>query len=45
VITLQKIQLKIATEEFICTDDGVEVEREHSLGSFLSMGLELEDEQ
>ncbi|KAJ7851692.1 hypothetical protein B0H13DRAFT_1643806, partial [Mycena leptocephala] len=33
VTTLQKIQLEIATEEFLCTGDGVEVEREHSPGA------------
>ncbi|KAJ6593080.1 hypothetical protein B0H19DRAFT_1245897 [Mycena capillaripes] len=45
VITLRKIQLDIATEEFICTDDGVEVERDHSPGSFITTGLELKDVQ
>ncbi|KAJ7028779.1 hypothetical protein C8F04DRAFT_1212063 [Mycena alexandri] len=43
--TLRDIQLKIAEEEFICTDDGVEVEREHSPGAFITMGLALEDVQ
>ncbi|KAJ7166466.1 hypothetical protein C8R43DRAFT_946025 [Mycena crocata] len=45
VTTLRAIQLEIAEEEFICTDDGVEVEQEHSPGSFVSMGLALEEEQ
>jgi hypothetical protein len=44
-MTLRKIQLAIATEEFICTDDGVEIEREHSPGAFITMGLELEEVQ
>ncbi|KAJ7154944.1 hypothetical protein C8R43DRAFT_1126328 [Mycena crocata] len=45
VTTLRAIQLEIAEEEYICTDDGVEVEQEHSPGSFVSMGLALEEEQ
>ncbi|KAJ6513670.1 hypothetical protein C8R47DRAFT_1064378 [Mycena vitilis] len=45
VSTLREIQLEIAAEEFLCTDDGVEVEREHTPGSFLSMGMELETQQ
>ncbi|KAJ7465326.1 hypothetical protein B0H11DRAFT_2159688 [Mycena galericulata] len=45
VTTLRDIQLQIAAEEFICTDDGVEVEQEHSPGAFITMGLELEELQ
>ncbi|KAJ7450267.1 hypothetical protein B0H11DRAFT_1743304 [Mycena galericulata] len=45
VMTLRDIQLQIANEEYICTDDGVEVEQEHSPGSFITMGLELEESQ
>ncbi|KAJ7800682.1 hypothetical protein B0H14DRAFT_3490386 [Mycena olivaceomarginata] len=45
VTTLRAIQLQIATEEFICTVDGVEVERDHSPGSFISMGLVIEETQ
>ncbi|KAJ7601623.1 hypothetical protein DFH06DRAFT_1153729 [Mycena polygramma] len=45
VKTLRDIQLEIASEEFICTDDGVQVELEHSPGSFLTMGLQLEEVQ
>ncbi|KAJ7918352.1 hypothetical protein B0H13DRAFT_2321526 [Mycena leptocephala] len=45
VTTLRNIQLAIATEEFMCTDDGVEVERDHSPGSFVTTGLELEETQ
>jgi hypothetical protein len=45
VSTLKAIQLKIATEEFLCTEDGVELEREHSLGAFITMGLELKEVQ
>ncbi|KAJ6557771.1 hypothetical protein B0H19DRAFT_1261363 [Mycena capillaripes] len=45
VLTLRKIQQQIADKEFICTDDGVEVERDDSLGLFITMGLELEDVQ
>ncbi|KAJ7078756.1 hypothetical protein C8R43DRAFT_910284 [Mycena crocata] len=33
VKTLRSIQLEIAEEEFICTDDGVEIEQEHTPGS------------
>jgi hypothetical protein len=45
VTTLRDIQLQIATEELIHTEndtDNVEIEREHSPGSFITMGLELE---
>lgn len=45
VATLRKIQAEIAQEEFVCTDDGVEIEREHTPGAFLTMGLELEEVQ
>ncbi|KAJ6484517.1 hypothetical protein C8R47DRAFT_1073122 [Mycena vitilis] len=45
VATLRDIQLEIATEEFVCTEDGVEVEREHSPGTFITRGLELEEIQ
>ncbi|KAJ6495711.1 hypothetical protein C8R47DRAFT_1176230 [Mycena vitilis] len=45
VATLREIQLQIAAEEFICTDDGIEVEREHSPGTFISMALDLENQQ
>ncbi|KAJ7765189.1 hypothetical protein B0H16DRAFT_1454369 [Mycena metata] len=45
VTTLRDIQLKIATDEFICTEDGVEIEWEHSPGTFITMGLELEQVQ
>ncbi|KAJ7231598.1 hypothetical protein B0H12DRAFT_1239914 [Mycena haematopus] len=42
VTLLRDIQLQIAQEEFICTEDGVEIDREHSPGGFITMGLELE---
>ncbi|KAJ6579040.1 hypothetical protein DFH09DRAFT_1310403 [Mycena vulgaris] len=45
VTTLREIQLKIATEEFICTEDGVEVEQESTPSTFIMMGLGLEDLQ
>ncbi|KAJ7033118.1 hypothetical protein C8F04DRAFT_957903 [Mycena alexandri] len=45
VTTLRNIQQAIAEEEFICTDDGVEIEREHSPGTFISLGLALEEVQ
>ncbi|KAJ6464246.1 hypothetical protein C8R47DRAFT_992084 [Mycena vitilis] len=45
VSTLREIQLEIAAEEFLCTDDGVEVEREHTPGSLISMGMDLESQQ
>ncbi|KAF7335067.1 CxC2 domain-containing protein [Mycena venus] len=45
VSTLRKVQERIAQEEFICTDDGVEIEREHTPGGFITMGLEIEEVQ
>jgi hypothetical protein len=45
VTTLRDIQLKIAMEEYIYTDDGVEVEQDSTPSSFVSMGLELENVQ
>ena len=43
--TLRDIQLQIATEEFVCTGDGVEVEREHTPGTFITLGLQIEQIQ
>jgi hypothetical protein len=45
VSTLWDIQLRIAAEEFLCMKDGVEIERDHTPGSFITMGLELEQVQ
>ncbi|KAJ7810812.1 hypothetical protein B0H14DRAFT_3756648 [Mycena olivaceomarginata] len=45
VSTLRDIQLRIAVEEFVCTKDGIEIERDHTPGSFITMGLELEQVQ
>ncbi|KAJ7456319.1 hypothetical protein B0H11DRAFT_1925843 [Mycena galericulata] len=45
VTTLREIQLQIASEEFLCTDDGIEVEQENTPGMFIAMGLELEEVQ
>ncbi|KAF7330718.1 CxC2 domain-containing protein [Mycena sanguinolenta] len=45
VTTLRDIQLQIATEEFVCTGDGIEVERDHSPGTFITMGLDIEEAQ
>ncbi|KAF8164506.1 hypothetical protein K438DRAFT_1775479 [Mycena galopus ATCC 62051] len=45
VTTLREIQLAIATEEFICTEEGAEIECEHSPGAFITMGMELEEVQ
>jgi hypothetical protein len=45
VTVLRDIQLKIAEEELLWTDDGVEIKQEHWPGSFISMGLELEQVQ
>ncbi|KAJ7068939.1 hypothetical protein B0H15DRAFT_807369 [Mycena belliarum] len=45
VTTLRDIQLAIAQEEFIRTEDGVEIEQESTPGTFIMMGLELEDIQ
>ncbi|KAJ7711916.1 hypothetical protein B0H14DRAFT_3638925 [Mycena olivaceomarginata] len=45
VSTLRDIQLRIAVEDFVCTKDGVEIERDHTPGSFITMGLELEQVQ
>lgn len=47
--TLREIQLEIAKEEALATDDGqdgvVNVVREHSPGSFVTEGLDLEQAQ
>ncbi|KAF8129441.1 hypothetical protein K438DRAFT_2136914 [Mycena galopus ATCC 62051] len=45
VTTLREIQSQIAAEEFICTGKGVEIEREHTPGAFIMMGLEIEEVQ
>ncbi|KAJ6454053.1 hypothetical protein C8R47DRAFT_997428 [Mycena vitilis] len=45
VTTLRDIQLKIAAEELICTEDGVEVEQESTPSTFITTGLELENIQ
>ncbi|KAF8217868.1 hypothetical protein K438DRAFT_2038011 [Mycena galopus ATCC 62051] len=45
VRTLRDIQLEIAKEELMRTETSDEVEREHSPGSFISMGLEIEETQ
>ncbi|KAJ7025052.1 hypothetical protein C8F04DRAFT_968268 [Mycena alexandri] len=45
VTTLRDIQLKIAEEELILTEDGVEVEQETTPSTFIVMGLSLEDAQ
>ncbi|KAJ6463641.1 hypothetical protein C8R47DRAFT_992530 [Mycena vitilis] len=45
VSTMRDIQLRLASQELICTDDGVEIEREHSPLTFISTGLDLEDTQ
>ncbi|KAJ7285550.1 hypothetical protein C8J57DRAFT_1215960 [Mycena rebaudengoi] len=38
-------ELQIAQEEFILTDDGVEVEREDTPSTFLAMGMGIKSEQ
>ncbi|KAK6974082.1 CxC2 domain-containing protein [Favolaschia claudopus] len=43
--TLRDIQLQIASEEFVATGAGVEVEREHTPGTFISLGLDIEQTQ
>ncbi|KAJ7729873.1 hypothetical protein B0H14DRAFT_2640338 [Mycena olivaceomarginata] len=45
VSTLWDIQLRIAVEEFVCMKDGVEIECDHTPGSCITMGLELEQVQ
>ncbi|KAJ7787842.1 hypothetical protein B0H14DRAFT_3505052 [Mycena olivaceomarginata] len=45
VTTLRDIQLAIAKEELMRTETGDEVERDHSAGTFISMGLEIEEAQ
>jgi hypothetical protein len=45
VTTLREIQLAIATEELISTEDGVEVEQESTPSTFITMGLGIEDTQ
>ncbi|KAK6992768.1 hypothetical protein R3P38DRAFT_3225083 [Favolaschia claudopus] len=42
VKTLRDIQLQIASEEFVATGAGVEVEREHTPGTFITLGLDIE---
>ncbi|KAJ7718493.1 hypothetical protein DFH07DRAFT_784927 [Mycena maculata] len=44
-ILLREVQLQIATEELVCTEDGVEIEMEHTPGTFVGMGLDLEEVQ
>ncbi|KAJ7437713.1 hypothetical protein FB451DRAFT_1416695 [Mycena latifolia] len=43
--TLRDIQLQIVQEEYLCMDDSVEVEQEHSPGMFIAMGLDLKEQQ
>jgi hypothetical protein len=45
VTTLKDIQLRIAEEELISTEDGVEVEQESTPSTFITMGLTIEDIQ
>ncbi|KAJ7165774.1 hypothetical protein C8R46DRAFT_899899 [Mycena filopes] len=45
VTTLRDIQLQIAREELIMTEDGVEVEQESTPSTFINMGLDIEDAQ
>jgi hypothetical protein len=45
VTTLKDIQLRIAEEELISTEDGVEVEQESMPSTFIMMGLTIEDIQ
>ncbi|KAK6974865.1 CxC2 domain-containing protein [Favolaschia claudopus] len=45
VTKLRDIQLQVATEEFLCTEAGVEIERDHTQGSFVTLGLQVEETQ
>jgi hypothetical protein len=45
VTSLRQIQLEIAMEEFVCTSEGVEIEREHTPSTFIVMGLHIEESQ
>ncbi|KAF8214805.1 hypothetical protein K438DRAFT_2138335 [Mycena galopus ATCC 62051] len=45
VTTLRDIQSQIAAEELICTGKGLEIERDHTPGAFITMGLEIEEVQ
>jgi hypothetical protein len=45
VTSLRDIQLQIAKEELIQTEDGVEVEQESTPSTFIMMGLGIEDIQ
>ncbi|KAF8125542.1 hypothetical protein K438DRAFT_1535231, partial [Mycena galopus ATCC 62051] len=45
VTTLRDVQLALAKEELISTEDSVEVEQESTPSSFVSMGLAIEDQQ
>ncbi|KAJ7737187.1 hypothetical protein DFH07DRAFT_870629 [Mycena maculata] len=43
--TLKDVRLKLAAEEYARTGDGVEVEREDTPSTFLTMGMEIEEAQ
>jgi hypothetical protein len=43
VTTLRDIQVRIAEEELILTEDGVEIEQESIPSTFIVMGLGLEN--
>jgi hypothetical protein len=45
VTSLRDIQVRIAEEELILTEDGMEVEQESTPGTFITMGLGIEDIQ
>ncbi|KAF7372477.1 CxC2 domain-containing protein [Mycena venus] len=45
VSTLHDIQLRTAAEEYVCTEDVVEIKRDHTPRSFIMMGLELKQIQ
>ncbi|KAJ7860607.1 hypothetical protein B0H14DRAFT_3084801 [Mycena olivaceomarginata] len=45
VTSLRQIQLEIVMEEFVCTSEGVEIERKHTPSTFIIMGLHIEESQ
>ncbi|KAF7331140.1 CxC2 domain-containing protein [Mycena sanguinolenta] len=45
VTTMKEIRLKLAKEELLRSGEGIEVEREDTPSTFISMGLEIEESQ
>jgi hypothetical protein len=45
VMTMRGIRLKLEKEELLRSGEGVEVEREDTPGTFILMGLDIEETQ